>query len=109
MTLLSQRGAALFAGCQFWRALVRQACAAHPDTPVQDVLDCADASGYALAGLRIGQHIIVLDPSAPGRDVVVANAHLRGGIVLDQPPPALDLMERSAAQRLEGWLRDHDM
>ena len=109
VTLLSQRGAALFAGCQFWRSLVLQARAAHPNTPVHDVLDCADASGYALAALRIGQHIIVLDPDAPGRDSVAAVARERGDLLLDRPPPALDLRDKSAARRLEGWLRSHDM
>lgn len=109
VTLLSQRGAALFAGCQFWRALVRQVCAAHPNTPVQDVLDCADASGYAVAAMRIGQQIIVLDPDAPGRDAVVAIARERSFLVLDQRPPALDLMDRSAARRVEWWLGGHDM
>lgn len=108
VTLLSARGAALFAGCQFWRSLVRQACATHSNTPMKDVLDCADASAYALSALRVGQNIVVLDPDAPGRGAVVAIAHKRGSLVLAQPPPALDLMHTAAGRRLEPWLRGHD-
>ncbi len=98
VTLLSARGAALFAGCAFWRALVHQARIAHPHTPMQHVLDCADASGQALAALRLGQHIIVLDRGAPGREAVVDLAQRDGSDVLEEPPPALDLSRADRAR-----------
>lgn len=108
VTLLSARGAALFAGCAFWRELVRQARTAHPHTPIHDVLDCADGSGYALAALRIGQHVIILDSGAPGRDAVIDIARQRGHHILHDRPPAFDLTRRGAAHQLEAWLRGAD-
>ena len=69
VTLLSAAGAALYAGCGWWRALIARARAEHPDIPIDDILDCADAPGLALGALRIGQRRIVLDPAAPGWSV----------------------------------------
>ena len=65
LTLLSAPGAACFAGAGWWRALIDMARAAHPHTPCQDVLDCADAPGHAMAAVRLGQAILVLDPACP--------------------------------------------
>jgi len=104
VTLLSAPGAALFAGCLWWREVVRQARAIVPGAAASDVLDCADAAGSALSALRIGQRAIVLHDDAPGRAAVVAIARELGAIVLPAAPPALDLAERGAARRLEGWL-----
>ncbi len=88
VTLLSAPGAALHAGCGWWRALVEAARARHPDVPCLDVLDCADGTGAALAALRIDVTRLVLWPGAPGRDAVVAIAESKGGFVLAAPPPA---------------------
>jgi hypothetical protein len=97
-TLLSAPGAALFAGCGWWRALVEQARAAHPNVSCIDVLDCADATGQALAALRIGVSRLVLWPEAPGRDAVVAIADSMGGFVLASAPPANPLLTTSKAK-----------
>jgi len=105
VTLLSAPGAALYAGCGWWQALVAQARAARPDVAVADILDCGEASGQALAALRIGQRFLVLRRSAPGRDAVAAIAAGRGGAVLPAAPPALDLATRGAGRRLHDWLR----
>jgi hypothetical protein len=86
VTLLSAPGAALYAGCGWWLALVEAARAAHPDTKCIDILDCADGTGPALAALRIGLTRLVLWPEAPGRDAVVAIAEARGGFVLAAAP-----------------------
>ena len=59
VTLLSASGAALFAGCGWWRALVGRARAEFPAVAVDDILDCADAPGLALGAFRIGQRCIV--------------------------------------------------
>ncbi len=67
VTLLSAPGAALYAGCGWWRALVEAARSRHPDVSCTDILDCADATGHALAALRIGVTRLVLWPDAPGR------------------------------------------
>lgn len=105
VTLLSAPGAALYAGCGWWRALVGQARTAAPDVPVADVLDCADGSGQALAALRIGQLWLVLWRNSPGWDEVAAIAAERGGGVLEAAPAALDLATRGAERQLHDWLQ----
>ena len=87
LTLLSAPGAALYAGCGWWRALIESARTEFPNVPCVDVLDCADATGHALAALRIGVARLVLWPDAPGRDAVVAIAESLGGFVLAAAPP----------------------
>ena len=57
VTLLSAPGAALYAGCGWWKALIDAAREAHPNVPCMDILDCADGTGQALAAAhdRIGR------------------------------------------------------
>lgn len=98
VTLLSARGAASYAGCGWWRALMQAAGAEF------DILDCADAPGYAMAALRIGQRAIVLDPG-PAFAAVSAAAATLGAIVLAERPVALDLAEPGAERRLLAWLQ----
>jgi hypothetical protein len=105
VTLLSGTGAALYAGCGWWRALITLARAAHPDIPIHDILDCADAPGLALGALRIGQRRIVLDPASPGWSAVAAIATSLGGEVLTSRPPSIDMAHPAAARRLHVWLQ----
>jgi hypothetical protein len=105
VTLLSAPGAALFAGCGWWRAVIACASAEHSDIPLDDILDCADAPGLALGALRIGQRKIVLSSLAPGFDAVVAIARSLGGEVLTSRPPSLDMADRAARRRLHDWLQ----
>jgi hypothetical protein len=105
VTLLSAPGAALFAGCAWWRAVIERARSEHPDVPIDDILDCADAPGLALGALRIGQRRLLLSPTAPGWQSVAAIAESLGGEVLTSRPPALDMAERNAARRLHDWLQ----
>jgi hypothetical protein len=86
VTLLSAPGAALYAGCGWWLALVEEARAQYPEVPSIDILDCADSTGQAFAALRIGISRLVLWPSAPGRGAVVAIARSMGGFVLAEAP-----------------------
>ena len=104
VTLLSARGAALFAGSGWWRALIDQAHAELPDPAMRDILDCADAAGLALGALRLGQRRIVLDRAAAGWSAVAAIAASLGGEVLADRPDALDMSERGADRRLQDWL-----
>ena len=97
VTLLSARGAALYAGCGWWRALMAAALATH------DILDCADAPGHAMAALRIGQQTLILD-DCPGFTAVAAAAATIGALVLADRPAALDLAEPGADRRLLAWL-----
>jgi hypothetical protein len=105
VTLLSAPGAALFGGSSWWLSLVRRVRAEFDDAAIDDILDCADASGLAVGALRIGQRAIVLDPTAPGRDSVVAIAASLGGKVLAHRPEAVDMSKPGEARRLRDWLR----
>jgi hypothetical protein len=108
VTLLSAPGAALFAGCLWWREVVAAARAEYPDAVATDILDCADASGMAMAALRSGLCRLILWPGASGWRAVAAIAERDGGFVLARAPEALDLAERNAIRRLPAWLQaDH--
>jgi hypothetical protein len=104
VTLLSAPGAAGYAGCLWWRELVRAARAGFPDTPTDDILDCGDAPGAAMAALRIGLPALVLAPTCPAWAATAAIAAAQGAVLLAERPPALDLARRGASRLLEGWL-----
>ncbi len=106
VTLLSGTGAALYAGCGWWRALITRARTEHPDISIDDILDCADAPGLALGALRIGQRRIVLNPASPGWSSVAAIAQSLGGEVLTSRPPCIDMAHPAAARRLHVWLQE---
>ncbi len=98
--LLSAPGAALYAGCGWWRAVIA-ASGGGLDAP--DALDCADAPGRALEALSIGCRLVVLHP-CPARDDVTARAAGLGVAVLPARPPALDLAEPGAERHVAAWL-----
>ena len=75
-----------------------------PEVPAADLLDCADASGLALAAIRIGLRHLILWPDAPGRARVAAIAAARGGILLPERPSALNLASREGRFRLHDWV-----
>ncbi len=103
-TLLSAPAAASWAGVGWWRAMVQAACAAHPDTPCLNVLDCGAAPGRAMEALRAGQALLVLDPACPAFTRVASVAAGLGARVLTARPPALDLACPGAARALPAWL-----
>jgi len=104
VTLLSAEGAAAYAGVGWWQALVAQARAAHPDTAMQDILDCGDAPGRALEALRAHQPILILR-AEPGIWTDIADRATRQRcLLLSAPPPALDLAQNGAERRLSMWL-----
>lgn len=102
--LLSAMGAAKFAGCLWWKGIVD----AVRTTDVQDILDCGDAPGRAMAALRIGQMRLVLDLACPAFAAVVAAGAMLGAEVGSERPAALDLGERGAARKLDAWLAGRD-
>ena len=93
VTLLSAPGAALYAGGLWWRSLIAAAREEFPDRTWNDVLDCADASGQALAAIRTGVVRLVLWPEAPGWAAIEAMSRRQGGFVLPQAPPLLPLAD----------------
>jgi hypothetical protein len=105
VTLLSAPGAASYAGCLWWQALIAAAREAYPDVATTDVLDCADAPGQAMAALRSGVVRLVLAGELAVWDAVADIAQRQGGFVLRQAPPALDIAARDGLYRLPGWLR----
>jgi hypothetical protein len=104
VALLSAHGAARFAGCLWWRELIAAARAACPMTPALDILDCADAPGQAMAALRAGQRLLILDPACPALPAVQGAAARLGARVLTARPPALDLARPGERRRLAHWL-----
>ncbi len=113
VTLLSAPGAAGYAGCGWWRAMIEAVRAetpgASPDGEpgsiwAPDVLDCLDQAGRAIEALRHGLRRLVLLRSTPARDDVVARAKTLGAVVLDARPFALDLGQPGAARCLPAWL-----
>lgn len=114
--LLSAEGAAGFLGVQGWRALVAAATAPHAGVtpPWQDALCCGSAAGDALAALRAGCRIVVLDGTSPAFAAVAGAAADSGALLLPARPPALaastlDLRRPQGRTRLAAWLaRPHD-
>lgn len=104
VVLLSAPGAALYAGCAWWAALIALA-GLETTTPFTDLLDCADAPGPAMAALRIGLKHLILTPMCPAFPAVSAAATPLGAIVLPHRPASLDLAEPGAARHLAGWLQ----
>jgi hypothetical protein len=107
--LLSAPGAAGFLGAPAWRALV---AAAAQGAAVPDALCCADAPGHALAALRAGCRIVVLDGTTPAFGQVAAAAAEAGALLLPARPPALDLATIDLARprgqaSLARWLAAH--
>jgi hypothetical protein len=115
--LLSAPGAAGFLGPEAWRALVDAGLRVPgPQTlcHAPDALCCGDAAGDALAGLRAGCRILVLEGSLPAFATVAGAAAEAGALLLPARPPALDLrnldLRRPGARaKLANWLaQPHD-
>lgn len=108
--LLSAPGAAGSLGAGWFLAMARQAAEAVPGVPHQAGLDCGDAPGHALAALRAGARLLILDPACPAFAAVAAAAAETGARVWTARPPALDLrgldLRRPGGRaRLVAWLR----
>lgn len=107
--LLSARGAAGHAGAGWFLALVGLAAERHPGVRHAAALDCADAGGVALAALRAGARILVLERACPTFGAVASAAAEAGALLLPERPPSLDLAGFDARRRrdvaaLRAWL-----
>jgi hypothetical protein len=98
VTLLSAPNAAMFGGCLWWRALLREA-----DFAGLSLLDCGDAPGRALEAIRLGLPGVILTASDAYAAVAIIAAEA-GAVMLRQAPPALDLGQRQAERELMAWL-----
>ncbi len=65
-----------------------------------DILDCGDAPGAAMAGLRAGLRYLVLNSRVPAWPRVAAIAAGLGGVVLAERPQGLDLADRGSLRQL---------
>lgn len=107
--LLSAPGAAGFAGPAWFVELVAEAMRRHPDVPCRAALDCGDAAGTALAALRAGARLLVLDGECLAFPAVAAAAAELGADILPARPVSLDvgrldLARRDDRARLSAWL-----
>jgi hypothetical protein len=110
--LLSAPGAAGFLGAAGWRALVARAESLVPGAPFEDALCCGDAPGLALAALRAGCGIVVLEGACPAFPAVAGAAAEAGATLLPARPPAfdlagLDLLKPGGRAKLSDWLGAH--
>ncbi len=108
--LLSARGAAGSLGAGWFLAILAAAATAYPGVPYRAALDCADQPGHALAALRAGARLLVLDPDCPAFAAVAGAAAELGAEVWPVRPAALDLgrldLRRPGARnKLAAWLR----
>jgi hypothetical protein len=110
VTLLSATGAAGYAGPSWFRAVVDEARATHPDVEVTAVLDCGDMPGHALAALRDGVAAIRFSGDTAAKIADIAAQY--GALVIAERPEALDLAESERSRRDLGracrdWLETH--
>jgi hypothetical protein len=108
--LLSAPGAAGSLGATGWRALVEAARRAAPNAMAADALCCGDAPGHALAALRAGCRLLVLEAACPAFPAVRDAAAACGARVLPARPAALDLYgldlrKPGGRGKLLGWLQ----
>jgi hypothetical protein len=101
VTLLSAPGAALYAGCLWWQALI---AAAQTDSP--HFLDCADAPGRAVEALKLGLPGLILTCEEALFAAVANIAQAQGAALLAAAPPALDLALHGSERSLCAWLQN---
>ena len=91
VTLASAPGAATQAGPGWFKAVIAEAKAAHPDAAVTAILDCGDEPGAVMAALRLGLTELRFGGTAATRTKLEA----MGAVFHDAPPAtdALDLLD----------------
>lgn len=118
LPLLSPPGAARWLGARLFLAMVaegaRQAAESGAPLPAPlPVLDCRGAPGLALAALRHGLPVVVLEPNCPAFAAAEAVARALNAALWPAPPPTLDLgpgrMETIGTHlRLTRWLKGEE-
>ncbi len=89
--LRSGPAAAGYAGAAWFAEIVRAARRAHPDVPIDAVLDCGDSPGMALAALRRSVETIRFAGSPAVRGKLEALAGAAGARIEADADAALDL------------------
>jgi fructose/tagatose bisphosphate aldolase len=106
VTLLSAPGAAGYAGAGYFRALIADVQARHPDVAVTGVLDCGAAPGHVMGALRAG----ITHLRFSGDDAIAAKlqamAQAQGAALLTGDIAALDLARvEDADTACRTWLQ----
>lgn len=110
VTVLSAPRAAAYAGAAWFRKVMDQAMADHPDLPegrVTAVLDCGDAPGLALGALRQGVKAVRFAGAAGSAGKIAAIAAERGAVLIEDDPygDALDLKDTAdCREACREWL-----
>jgi hypothetical protein len=99
LTVASAPGAAMQAGPAWFKAVIDEARAAHPDVALTAILDCGGEPGAVMAGLRAGLKYFRFSGPAAVRAKLVA----MGAAFAEPAEMVLDLRE---ARRPEAALRD---
>jgi fructose/tagatose bisphosphate aldolase len=90
VTLASAPGAATQVGPAWFKAVIDQAIAAHPDVVVTAILDCGDEPGAVMGALRTGLKQLRFN----GPEPVHAKLAAMGAEFVDESPAAtLDLLD----------------
>lgn len=89
--LVSDPGAASFAGAGWWRALVEELRAEFPDVPFATLLDCGDSEGAVMGALREGVRDLTYSGPQAMLEKLHAMAGQLGGRVVRPPDAATDL------------------
>lgn len=103
--LVSAPGAAGYAGCGYFEAMIRRAMTEQPGVAATALLDCGEEPGLVLGAIRHGLKAVRF----AGPDEVFAKladiARQAGAVVVASTPPALDLLGLPDPERAcRDWL-----
>jgi len=109
VTLASPAGAGAYAGAGWFLALMRKATAAFPTTEATAVLDCGDAPGAVMAGIRAGCRHLRFTGRPDVAERLRDMAAQAGAALVDDLGPVLDLAgARDAETACRRWLGQPD-
>jgi hypothetical protein len=110
VTLVSERGAAGFAGPGWWHALLQSLRRDFPDVSWRAVLDCGESAGSTMAALRMGVPMISFAGPDNIASKLAAMAAAQGAALLRERPLGLDLRGlRDPCAACRVWLREEPM
>lgn len=105
VALRSAPGASSYAGALWFAEMIALVREEVPEADIAAVLDCADAAGDAMAGLRCGLARIRFAGRGRVRERLAALAAEYGAALDEDPAPALDLGgEGVDAEAVRAWL-----
>jgi hypothetical protein len=92
VTLTSAPGAGIYGGALWFKTLIEAAATSRPEARIACVLDCGDAAGAVLAGLRVGlRHMRFTGSEATRARLAALAAEIGALIEGDEKVALLDL------------------